>query len=295
MTVIETGHCDPMPRPVIDGVTHGIKTSYTTHGCRCEPCTTAQTRYTKAWRYHQSQGRAPLMLDSQPVRDHVQALRDAGMAFSAITAAAGYASRNSLISALSRDKVQRVTYRRIMAVTLDSDPRGTRYVPLLGSQRRLQALMAIGHTSRSLSAHLGLRDHSTVLDITAGKLGSVRASTADSIRAMFDALWDKPGGSYRTAAIARRKGWAPPLAWEDDAIDNPDAVPDGVRKAAGKVRSRAEVLEDWLDTYWEHQGDVRAAASRLGLSYMALSQTLQRAKRDGVETREFRNTYKGGS
>jgi hypothetical protein len=51
---------------------------------------------------------------------------------------------------------------------------------------------------------------------------------------VYDQLWDKepPRGtryerSNATAASrwAKSNGWVPPLAWDDDTIDNPDAIP----------------------------------------------------------------------
>ena len=37
--------------------------------------------------------------------------------------------------------------------------------------------------------------------------------------------------SPKAAAYARTHGWAPPEAWDDEHIDNPRAVPSGIRPA----------------------------------------------------------------
>jgi hypothetical protein len=43
----------------------------------------------------------------------------------------------------------------------------------------------------------------------------------------------RPGPSHRTRARARALGYAPPLAWDDDAIDDPSAQPCPGNHAAG--------------------------------------------------------------
>lgn len=271
-------------RPAV--IKHGTSSGYTIGECRCDDCTRAQRSYNKRWRLHQHLGRPALSLPVQPVRDHVQSLMDAGMSFNAVSLAAGYKSRNALVSALAREKVQRKTYERIMGVSLESDTRETRFVDATATRRRLQALMVIGHSSRTLAELLGHGDHSGVLDITNGT-PKIRALTELKVAAIYDDLWDKPGPAKRTAGIAKRKGWSPPLAWDDDTIGDPNSTPCGDWKPS---TSNEVLLEDWHDTFWEHQGDVRAAATRLGVSWAALSRALYRARTAGA-TLSFYNVH----
>lgn len=272
-------------------VRHGTVAGYTIDRCRCAPCTTAATRYSKCWRLHQVSGQPPLLVDVTPVQEHVNALLAEGMSFRAIALAAGYRSRNSLVSALAARRIRRQTAERILAVTAASDTRPARYVDATGSRRRLQALAVMGWPSRDLAARMGARDHSTVLDIQSGKLTTVRQSTVDAVRALFDALWDESGPSTRTRSMAVKRGWQPPLAWDDETMDDPAAGP---ADAAEPSMSRRDILvEDFRDTWPSHLGDVRAAAMRLGVTHAALSQALARARRDGVEV-SFHNVYRGG-
>jgi lambda repressor-like predicted transcriptional regulator len=106
-----------------------------------------------------------------------------------------------------------------------------RMLPLTATQRRIRALRAIGYTLRALSAETGL--HVDRLDImsTAAPFGRqeltkrVNADTARVVADAFDRLFDKPGGSVRAVNDARKKGWAPPLAWDDASIGDPAAKP----------------------------------------------------------------------
>ena len=256
---------------------HGTLTAYCTHACRCPDCKRVANRHVKAWRLRRLQGEAPLV-DAQPVRDHVQQLLAAGMSFRGIALTAGWASRNSLTSALSRDRVTVRTRDRILAISPASDMRRHGYVDATGSQRRLQALVAIGWTTREITHRMGGKDHGTVTDITSANNTTIRRATAERIKAIFDELWDQPGPSRISAQRAAKRGWLVPLAWDDDTIDDPAATPDlGEPDAPGHGRNRAHVVEDYLDTWDHHLGFLPAAATRLGMSEYALEGALRRS------------------
>lgn len=101
-----------------------------------------------------------------------------------------------------------------------------RLVPLLvdalGSQRRLRALMAIGHGEDKLAAELGWSTR-VVNGVVAGEHGTIRASKALAIAGLYERLCGTAGDSQRARGWAQRRGWAPPLAWDD--IDDPAEVP----------------------------------------------------------------------
>lgn len=101
--------------------------------------------------------------------------------------------------------------------------------PAVGVARRLQALTAIGWSDAHLADRLDLH-RSYVVRLRADKnsSGDVTPATYDAVARVYDDLWDTPYiGPYssRTKRLAARKGWAPPLAWDDDAIDDPHAQP----------------------------------------------------------------------
>jgi hypothetical protein len=61
----------------------------------------------------------------------------------------------------------------------------------------------------------------------------VRCETAEAVKRVYDKLWDADLFDFglskiavgRARGTARRKGWHPPFAWDDDEIDNPNARP----------------------------------------------------------------------
>jgi transcriptional regulator with XRE-family HTH domain len=95
----------------------------------------------------------------------------------------------------------------------------------VGTMRRLQALAALGWTPEDLAEQLGMHP-SYVKDLRINRRANrVNTSTVEKVTDLFERLSATPGPSVRTRQHAERQGWAPPLAWDDDAIDNPDAKP----------------------------------------------------------------------
>lgn len=97
-----------------------------------------------------------------------------------------------------------------------------RLVDACGVRRRLNALAAIGWSRHALAAELGC-DRSNVQKI----IRSARSTpeTAAAVRALYDRLSMIPGPHPAAAAVARRRGWPPPLAWDDDELDDPKGRP----------------------------------------------------------------------
>jgi hypothetical protein len=100
--------------------------------------------------------------------------------------------------------------------------RGPMRVDSTGTRRRLQALAVMGWPSEAIGARLGVQGR-----VVAGwRYGPrVDRSTAARVARLYDELWDKRGPSNSTAVRARNKGWLPPLAWNDEDLDRPDARP----------------------------------------------------------------------
>lgn len=94
-------------------------------------------------------------------------------------------------------------------------------VPSLGSQRRIRALMALGWTEALIGAEMGFVTPSTIRG--ALRNATVTARTADRIAEVYERLSMRQGPSARTRMLAQRKGWLPPLAW--DNIDDPNEHP----------------------------------------------------------------------
>ena len=105
----------------------------------------------------------------------------------------------------------------------------TAAVPATGTGRRLQALAFMGHSVPALAGRLGVPERS-VRRLQAGKAALVPLPLARAVSALYNALWDVGGQSAASVRMARRQGWCPPLAWDDNPsdphwIDDPAAAP----------------------------------------------------------------------
>jgi hypothetical protein len=106
------------------------------------------------------------------------------------------------------------------------------------------------------------------------------------VRGLYDELWDRPppergrrekGAASRTRNHARKQGWPPPAAWDDENIDNPDAGPAPGWERPGR-REWGAVTEE--ATELAGQGvNVEMIAVRLGVTRKTVERTLLRAER----------------
>lgn len=250
---------------------HGLSATYDA-GCRCGACRDARTRYQKRWKYEHAAGRDRLV-DNDTVRGHLEALLAAGMTRGGIARRAGV-SRSTVNQALGfaraqwrGDRMQTGTAAKLLAVRgpgdgLDDD--AETFVHKAGAVRRIQALSAIGWRHSDLLEQTGVRTN-LVLTQTGQRItwrNHVR------IRDAYERLSMTPGPSQVTAARARRRGWLPPLALDEDRIDDPTYRPDAtvVRRRQGRASvAKADVLE-----LLELGETVDAIAQRFGVTPAAV-------------------------
>lgn len=108
-----------------------------------------------------------------------------------------------------------------------------------GVIRRRQALAALGYGLSDLEQHFPTTRRGIGTYATTGR--RVSRDTHRRWCQVYDLLSMTPGRNERAKQEARKRGWAPPLAWDDDTIDDPDATPDlGERRA----RRRQDIAED---------------------------------------------------
>lgn len=102
---------------------HGTATAYKNHGCRCEPCTRAGVRYSKAWRVATRTVTGPpvqpMRVPLGPVVEHLRACLDSGWGYRALAREAGIAS--SQMSKMLRSR-QASTHRDVAARIFDIAP-----------------------------------------------------------------------------------------------------------------------------------------------------------------------------
>ena len=234
-----------------------------------------------------------------PVAEHIADLCRQGLAYVDIADAATVSRRtigriarqpDSTVHAVTADLILGVTYADGLAHLRVTSPE--RRVPAIGTTRRLQALYAIGWDVQALARHCDL-NRMTIHWCLNGARTTVRARIASTVADLYDRLWTgRPRGVDRQLAastiaknIAAARGWAPPLAWDDATIDDPEATPDwGEGAQAGATVEDIEWLLRW-DTH-----TAATLADRLGVTANAITTALRRAGRDDLTAKLIRNT-----
>lgn len=246
--------------------THGTRSCYVM-GCRCGACMEAQRDYSRT--YYRAY-RAPIEhvphIDKTRAARHVARLREAGMGVREIATAAGV-TRQTIARIHDRTRgIRPETAQRILAVQYDPFR-----VDATGSRRRVQALAALGWTRDHIATAGGLNEHG-IGDVMSGKVTVVYRTTARGIRQAYDALSMRRGPSVRARNRAAAAGWPPPLAWDDESIDDPTARPDGAGyQPAPLIESIRELIAHGLDR--------EAIARRLGVTRDTVDQAITRARK----------------
>jgi DNA-binding XRE family transcriptional regulator len=215
---------------------HGTHAMYSLDGCRCIPCRRDHTAHRnrtdrlKAYgrydRYNQPVG---------PVRDHIVMLRGAGITPARLSEISGVSEFAIFRVLRSPDSgiVRARTARRILAVQPSPEnAAGHAIVDSTGTRRRVEALVAIGWNLKQLTEMLGYSP-TQIPRMLAGE--PVRMRTAREVARFYDVMWDRPAPAGRSRAFALRmaaeRRYYPPLARDDDEIDDPAAKPHGEWRA----------------------------------------------------------------
>lgn len=158
-----------------------------------------------------------------PVRAHVANLRQAGMGTRRIAAAARV-GRSTVQAAVRFPTMTSTTAAAILAVRPLVRPPAN-WTDATGSQRRIQALTALGWSMYE-QATLG-GQHATPYRRILGQR-FVLIDTPEAVKRVYDKLSmtvaDARSASW-VRALARRRCYFPPLAWDDETIDDPQALP----------------------------------------------------------------------
>jgi plasmid maintenance system antidote protein VapI len=255
---------------------HGTYARYKLDGCRCYPCAAAASTYNTRRNRAIAYGTWQPFVDAAPVREHIRALQSCSLGLRTIAAAAGVDRKR--LQAILKGRTERGTAPQakvrpeiaaaVMAVepNLDVLPCKT-VIDGTGTRRRIQALVTIGWSQAKLAERIGR---------TPGSFGNligdrpVTAASARLIRDLYDQLWNQapPEDHHRDKIAASRarhyaalRGWPPPMAWDDDEIDDPAATPDlGARTP--RIQALAENAEELITRFG---CTPEAAAQRLGV------------------------------
>jgi len=147
-------------------------------------------------------------------------------------------------------------------------------VPANGTLRRLKALVCLGWPVEQLAARSGV-DVEWLLTRESGKKFTVPTEVAAAVSACYDELSMIVGPSPEVREYGQRRQWRPPLAWDDESIDDPAARPDRGRPRS--TRSPAELVEDYE---WLIGGGVSRedALAQLGVTVNAVHKAYRRAR-----------------
>jgi hypothetical protein len=161
----------------------------------------------------------------------------------------------------------------------------------LGVRRRLRALTARSWSPQAIADETGIPAPliSSLLDRNPRELSPHQHLT---IANAYDKIWDRDPpartrdqreASESARSLAASRGWAPPQAWDDAQIDQPDGRPSPDWKPRNRTTRRAvDIVED--AQFVRDYGGYRDAnntqiAMRLGVSRDQLDQAYCRAHR----------------
>jgi transcriptional regulator with XRE-family HTH domain len=161
----------------------------------------------------------------------------------------------------------------------------------LGVRRRLRALTARSWSPQAIADETGIP-----APLISPLLGGIRHDLSPdqrlAIANAYDKIWDhEPPTSTReqreacglARSLAASRGWAPPQAWDDAQIDQPDGRPSPDWKPRKRTTRRAaDIVEDAQfvrDRGGYRDADNTQVAMRLGVSRDQLDQAYCRARR----------------
>lgn len=240
---------------------HGTIAGYKVDGCKCGDCMKAHRDYAN-YRHRQiAYGRWHPFVAAGPIRDHVNSLQASGLGWKRIAYLADL-STSTVWKLLYGDphrnmapskRVRRETAEKLLSVSTSLDVLGgASTVDSTGTRRRIQALIAIGWSQRRLAERIGMAPNNFARVLHHSK--QVQASTARAVRDLYEELWSAPPplrnrqdqiAVARARSYASARGWVPPLAWDDETIDDPSAGPAGAGYEPprhGRLPEVAEIL-----------------------------------------------------
>lgn len=213
----------PIPPHGSEGRYKGTK-SGSRPPCRCETCCRGQRR-ANIRRELVRMNEGGNLVDNTVLQAHLKLLTDSGMTQGAISRQSGVSQTtiSYIINGLTRG-CQRDKANRLLALTPHTfDSISER--PAIGAQRKMQALYAIGHGQLAISTASGM-NVATISHLVNGRYSKIDGRTEAKADIAYKELAESRGTSKRAIGRARKSRWAPPAAWDDDTISNPNAFPD---------------------------------------------------------------------
>ena len=226
-----------MPNPTTPTVPATSNLTLITSG---GPTVRTKADYNRARRRAIAYGRWTPYTNAEPARRHITTYLTAGVTPHTLALLSGE-DRKTITRLIHGEpttgrapsrRIRQSTADALLAVTVPVDQiRLGALVTSIGSRRRVQALATLGWPRPHIAATAGIAD--SVVDYLLVRPW-VRASTAVAITGAYDRLWDlvpeqhgvRLRDARRIRRLAQQAGWARPMEWDDDRIDDPAAWPD---------------------------------------------------------------------
>lgn len=238
-------------------------TCFIQHQCRCTPCVDAHNARERNRTKQKAYGRFDSgLVDATPVREHILALSEYGIGYRRVAELAGVGVTGVRTLVWGRQdpgprfgeipkRVTREKAEKILTVEAKVENLGARQpVPALGAHRRIQALVTRGWSLSKIARRLDMNISNFWKVVRSDRIG---AGLHLRVAALYEELWDQTpphdewhdAAAYtRTLNYAKRKGWLPPLAWDDiDTDPQPEIVKEG-RATADEVLDDVAFLLD---------------------------------------------------
>ncbi|MGW6557955.1 hypothetical protein [Streptomyces hydrogenans] len=202
---------------------HGERRCYL-RGCRRPECVEANKRYCKQYRL--ATVHAPLRVDASAAVRRLAQWANQGYSHTQIATAAKINAPE--VSKLLTGKQTAISLAHARRIQTAHGPSGAPYHAMtdaVGTIRRGRALHAIGYPIYRIAQDIPMNANDL------GRLlmlepATVRQSVANGMTALYQRLSGTPGPSHLAVCAARRLRWESPIAWDDDSIDDPAAIPD---------------------------------------------------------------------
>jgi hypothetical protein len=150
---------------------------------------------------------------------------------------------------LAHNAYRRRVWRRCYTLRTDA-----LHIDSTGTIRRIRALQALGWRFMDIDTAMGCDPNSP----NASRCHNythhpkVHIDNALAVAAVYERLSMTFGPSAALRRMAPRKGWAPPLCWDEDTIDDPDAEPAGLTASHNTDVNRTRAAEL---LHFAHLGD----------------------------------------
>lgn len=234
-----------------------------------------RTHYNQYLRSRAEQGGYQLgLVDMTEAAIHIEKLRNIGLGMDRIAIVAGV-DRRAVCRDLKKGRCAGFTAKKILDIPLDWRlAADAAKIPNVGTMRRLQALHAIGYSYALIGKYLGGVEVSNMWKYITGHQKTVTTAFARRVEDVFHELQLRPrlDNSYttrRARAHAELKGWAPPLAWDEGAIDDPMASP-------VKFKKQIQASLDDIDHLQSLGFTKREIALELGITLESLERRFAR-------------------